>query len=92
MISAERQLLGDVFAVGSSVKGEFEMACLADEKAMGGQDGDIGISDGEAQFTGAILRAAWRGDQQERECGVDQSAAQMDSPRSAGACLAAILQ
>jgi hypothetical protein len=61
MISAERQLLGDVFACGSGVEGEFEAAGLADEKAMGGQDGTVGIGDSEAEFAGPILRASQRG-------------------------------
>jgi hypothetical protein len=84
MVSAQRQLLGGVFAVGSSVEGEFEVACLADEKAVGGQDGAVGIGDGEAEFAGAILPAGERADKQEKKCGVDQGTAQMDSPRSAG--------
>src|SRR5450755_436146 len=83
MISAQRHLLGGVFAVGSGIEGEFEMACLAYEKAMGGQDGAVGIGYGEAQLTGAILRAGQQGDQEEKECDVDQGTAQMDSPRSA---------
>jgi len=57
MVGAQRQLLGGVFASGSGVEGEFEMACLADEKAVGGQDGAVGIGDGEAEFAGAILGA-----------------------------------
>jgi hypothetical protein len=89
MVSAQRQFFGDVFTVGSSVEGEFEVACLADEKAVGDQDGAVGIGDGEAKFAGAILRAGRRGDEQEKKDGVDQSGvdrntAQMDSPRSAG--------
>jgi hypothetical protein len=91
MVSTQRQFFGDVFAVGSSVEGEFEVACLADEKAVGGQDSAVGIGDGEAEFAGAILRAE-RGDEQEQEGGVDRNTAQTDSPRSAGECLAAILQ
>ena len=75
--------------VRSGVEGEFEVACLADEKAVGGQDGTVGIGDREAEFAGAILRASQRGDEQEKKCGVDQggvdrNTAQMDSPRSAG--------
>jgi len=50
---------------------------------MGGQDGTVGIGDGEAEFAGAILRAE-RGDEQEKKGGVDRKTAQMDSPRSAG--------
>jgi hypothetical protein len=91
MVGAQRQLLGRVFAVGSSVEAEFEVACLADEKAVGGQDGAVGIGDGEAEFTGAILGAGEQGDKQEKKCGVDQDTAQMDSPRSAGS-LGDILQ
>jgi len=84
MVGAQRQLLGGVFAVGSGVEGKFEVAGLADEKAVGGQDGAVGIGDGEAEFAGAILRAGERGDKQEKKCGVDQGTAQRDSPRSAG--------
>ena len=67
------------------------MACLTDEKAVGGQDSTVGISDGEAKFAGAILRAE-RGDEQEQKgCvdqgGVDRNTAQTDSPRSAGDAL-----
>ena len=72
VVGAQRQLLGGVFAGGSGVEREFEMACLADEKAVGGQDGAVGIGDGEAEFAGAILRAGQRGTQQEQKCGVDQ--------------------
>jgi len=87
MVSTQRQFFGDVFAVGSGVEGEFEVACLADEKAVSGQDGAVGC-DGEAEFAGAILRAE-RGDEQEKKGGVDQgcvdrNTAQMDSPRPAG--------
>jgi hypothetical protein len=92
MVSAQRQFFGDVFAVGSSVEDEFEVACLADEKAVGDQDGAVGIGDGEAKFAGAILCAGRRGDEQEKKDGVDRNTAQMDSPRSAGECLGAILQ
>ena len=65
------------------------MACLADEKAVGGQDSTVGIGDGEAKFPGAILRASRRGDEQEKKGGVDQdgvdrNTAQMESPKSAG--------
>ena len=91
MVSAQRQFPGVVFAGRSGVEGEFEVTCLADEKAVGGQDGTIGIGDSEAQFAGAIL-CAERGDKQEKEGGVDQgdldqNTAQMDSPRSAGEAL-----
>jgi hypothetical protein len=84
MVSAQRQFFGDVFTVGSSVEGEFEVACLADEKAVGDQDGAVGIGDGEAKFAGAILRAGRRGEEQEKKGGVDRNTAQMDSPKSAG--------
>jgi len=84
MVSAQRQFFGDVFAVGSRVEGEFEVACLADEKAVGGQDGTVGIGDDEAKFAGAVLRAGERGDEQEKEGGDDRNTAQMDSPRPAG--------
>jgi hypothetical protein len=89
MVSAQRQFPGDVFAGRSGVEGEFEVACLADEKAVGGQDGTIGIGDSDAEFAGAILRASQRGGEQEQECGVDQggvdrNTAQIDSPRAAG--------
>jgi hypothetical protein len=84
MVSTQRQFFGDVFAVGSSVEGKFEVACLADEKAVGGQDGAVGIGDGEAEFAGAILRASQRGEKQEKKSGVDRNTAQMDSPRAAG--------
>jgi len=65
------------------------MACLADEKSVGGQDGAVGIGDGETEFAGAILRAGQWGDQKENKRGADQGGlgqdkAQMDSPRSAG--------
>ena len=65
------------------------MAGLADEKSVGGQDGAVGIGDGEAEFAGAILRVRQRSDQQENKCGADQGGlgrdkAQMDSPKSAG--------
>jgi hypothetical protein len=92
MVSAQRQFFGDVFAVGNRVEGEFEVACLADEKAVGGQDGAVGIGDDEAKFAGAILRAGERGEEQEKKGSVDQNTAQMDSPRSAGECLEDILQ
>src|ERR1700681_4630615 len=92
MVSAQRQSLGDVFAIGSGVEDEFEVACLADEEAVGDQDGAIGIGGGEAKFAGAILRAGQRGDEQEKKGGVDQNTAQMDSPRSAGGCLGDSLQ
>ncbi len=67
------------------------MTCLADEKAMGGQDGSVRIGDGEAEFAGAILRAE-RGDEQEQkgrvdQGGVDRNTAQTDSPRLAGDAL-----
>ena len=89
MVSAQRQFFGDVFTVGSGVEGEFEVACLADEKAVGDQDGAVGIGDGEAKFAGAILRAGQGRDEQEKKGGVDQdgvdrNTAQMDSPKSAG--------
>src|SRR3981081_960743 len=87
MVSSERPFLGDVFAVGSGVEGEFEVACLTDEKAVGGQDGTVGIGDGEAKCAGAILRASKRGDKQEQEYGVDRNTAQMDSPRPTGNAL-----
>jgi hypothetical protein len=91
MVSAQRQFPDDVFAGRSGVDGEFEVTCLADEKAVGGQDSAIGIGDSEAEFAGAILRAE-RGDEQEKKGGVDQgcvdrNTAQMDSPRPAGGCL-----
>jgi hypothetical protein len=59
---------------------------------VGGQDRTVGIGDGEAKFAGAILRTE-RGDEQEKEGGVDQgcvdrNTAQMDSPRPAGGGLA----
>jgi len=57
MVGAQRQLPGSVFAGGSGVEGEFEVAGLANKKAVNGQDGAVGIGDGEAEFTGAILRA-----------------------------------
>lgn len=60
MISAERQLFGGVFAGGRGVKGEFEVAGLADQKAVGGENGAVGIGDREAEFAGAILGAAER--------------------------------
>jgi hypothetical protein len=89
MVSAQRQFLGDVFAVEAGVEGEFEVACLADEKTVGGQDGTVGIGDSEAEFAGAILRPSQRGREQEKKCsvdqgGVDRNTAQMDPPRSAG--------
>ena len=56
VVSAQRQFFGDVFAGGTGVEGEFEVACLADEKAVGGQDGAVGIADGDPEFAGAILR------------------------------------
>ena len=87
MVGAQRQFFGGVFAGGSGVEGEFEVACLADKKAVGGQDGAVGIGDGEAEFAGAILRAGQRGDEQEKKSGVGQDAAQKDSPRSAGDAL-----
>ena len=92
MVSAQRQFPSDVFSVGSGVEGEFEVACLADEKAVGGQDGTVGIGDSEAKFAGAVLRASERGEEQEKKGGVNQNTAQMDSPRSAGECLEDILQ
>ncbi len=97
MVSAQRQLLGRVFAAGSGVEGEFEVACLADEKSVGGQNGAVRIGDREAKFAGAILRARQRGAQQEQQCGIDQDSvcrdkAQMDSPRSAGGRLTNSLQ
>jgi len=92
MVSAQRQFFGDVFAVGSRVEGEFEVACLADEKAVGGQDSAVGIGDGETKFAGAVLRAGERREEREKKGGVDQNTAQMDSPRSAGECLKDILQ
>jgi hypothetical protein len=88
MVGTQRQFLSDIFAVGSGVEGEFEVACLADEKTVGGQDGAVGIGDREAEFAGAILCASERDDKQEQKCGVDQgvdrNTAQMGSPRSAG--------
>ena len=63
------------------------MAGQTDEKAVGGQGGTVGIGDGEAEFAEAILRAGQRRDQQEKKRGVDQGAAQMDSPGSAGGAL-----
>src|SRR6266851_1010905 len=89
MVSAQGQFPGVVFAGRSSVEGEFEVACLADEKAVSGQDGAVGIGDSEAEFAGAILCPSQRGGEQEQECGVDQggvdrNTAQIDSPRSAG--------
>jgi hypothetical protein len=97
VVSTQRQFFGDVFAVGSSLEGKFEVACLADEKAVGGQDGTVGIGDGEAEFAGAILRARQRGDNQEQkrgndQGGVDRNTAQMDSPRPAGNAFGGILQ
>jgi hypothetical protein len=89
MVSAQRQFPGDVFAIRSGVEAEFEVACLADEKSVGGHDGTVGIGDSEAEFAGAILGASQRGDEHEQECGVDQggvdrNTTQMDSPRPAG--------
>ena len=89
MVSAQRQFFGDVFAGGSGVEGEFEVACLTDEKAVDDQDGAVGIGDGEAKFAGTILRAGRRRDEQEKKGGIDQdgverNTAQMDSPKSAG--------
>jgi hypothetical protein len=97
MVSTQRQFFGDVFAGRSSVEGEFEVACLADEKAVGDQDGAVGIGDGEAKFAGAILCAGQRRDEQEKkgsidqdgidQDGIDRNTAQMDSPRPAGDAL-----
>jgi hypothetical protein len=89
MVSAQGQFPGDVFAVRGGVEGEFEVACLTDEKTAGGQDGAVGIGDCEAKFAGSILRASQRGGEQEQECsvnqdGVDRNTAQIDSPRSGG--------
>ena len=72
------------------------MAGLADEKSVGGQDGAVGIGDGEAELAGAILRASQRTDQQENKYGADQGGlgrdeAQIDSPGTAGGCLVDIL-
>ena len=88
MVSAQRQFFGDVFAIGTSVEGELEVAGLADQKAVRRQDSAVGVCDGKAEFAGAIL-CAERGDKQEKEDGIDQgdldqNTAQMDSPRSAG--------
>ena len=88
MVSAQRQFFGDVFAIGSSVEGELEVAGLADQKAVRRQDSAVGVCDGKAEFAGAIL-CAERGDKQEKYGGIDQgdldqNTAQMDSPRSAG--------
>ena len=66
MVSAQRQFPGAVFAGRSGIEGEFEVACLADEKAVGGQDGTIGIGDSEAEFAGAILCPSQRGGEQEQ--------------------------
>ena len=60
MVSAERQFFGGVFAGGGGVKGELEVAGLTDQKAVGGQDGSVGIGDREAEFAGAILGAGER--------------------------------
>ena|SRR6266550_2213475 len=87
MVSAQRQFPGDVFAGRSGVEGELEVTCLTDEKAVGGQDGTVGIGDCEAEFPGAILRPSQRGGEQEKEGDVAQNKAQMDSPRSAGQAL-----
>ncbi len=87
MVSAQRQFPGDVFAGLSGVEGEFEVTCLADEKAVGGHDGTVGIGDSEAEFAGAILCPSQRGGEQEKQGDVDQNTAQMDSPRSAGEAL-----
>ena len=91
MVSAQRQFFGDVFAIGSSVEGELEVAGLADQKAVRRQDSAVGVCYGKAEFAGAIL-CAERGDKQEKEGGIDQgdldqNTAQMDSPRSAGDAL-----
>ena len=88
MVSAQRQFFGDVFAIGSSVEGELEVAGLADQKAVRRQDSAVGVCYGKAEFAGAIL-CAERGDKREKEGGtdqgdLDQNTAQMDSPRSAG--------
>src|ERR1700676_4216564 len=88
MVSAQRQFFGDVFAIGSSVEGELEVAGLADQKAVRREDSSVGVCDGKAEFAGAIL-CAERGDKQEKEGGIDQgdldqNTAQTDSPRSAG--------
>ena len=88
MVSAQRQLFGDVFAIGTSVEGELEVAGLADQKAVRRQDSAVGVCHGKAEFAGAIL-CAERGDKQEKYGGMDQgdldqNTAQMDSPRSAG--------
>src|SRR6202521_187194 len=71
MVSAQRQFFGDVFAIGSSVEGELEVAGLADQKAVRRQDSAVGVCDGKAEFAGAIL-CAERGDKQEKEGGIDQ--------------------
>src|ERR1700675_3294820 len=88
MVSAQRQFFGDVFAVGTSVEGELEVAGLADQKAVRRQDSAVGVGDGKAEFARAIL-CAERGDKQEKYGGIDegdldQNTAQMDSPKSAG--------
>ena len=88
MVSAQRQFFGDVFAIGSSIEGELEVAGLADQKAVRRQDSAVGVCDGKAEFAEAIL-CADRGDKQEKEGGIDQgdldqNTAQMASPRSAG--------
>jgi len=83
MVSAQRQFLDDVIAVGSSVKDEFKVACLADEEAVGSQNCAVGIGDREAEFAGTILRAE-RDDEQEQKGCVDRNTAQIDSPRPTG--------
>lgn len=88
MVSAQRQFFGDVFAIGSGIEGELEVAGLADQKAVRRQDSAVGVCDGKAEFAEAIL-CAERGDKQEKEGGIDQgdldqNTAQMASPRSAG--------
>src|SRR5260370_14707977 len=84
MVSAERQFFGDVFASGRDVKGEFEVARLADEKSVRGHDGAIGVRDGEPEFSGAILCARQRDAEKEQKRGVDVGAAQIDSPKATG--------
>jgi hypothetical protein len=84
MVSTQGQFPSYVFARGSDVEIKFEVASLAYEKSMGGQNGAVGIGDREAKFTGAVLSAGKRGRQEKQKRGVDEGAVQIDSPESAG--------
>src|ERR1700747_2352156 len=85
MIGAKRQFFSSIFARGSRIKLQLEMARFADKNAVGGNPRAIQIGNNEAEFSRAILCADECGKEQQYNRGVyksgsKQNTAQVNSP------------